>query len=52
MGNGKKKHEKAARAAENGDPGHGSSESAVATEVEPLTNKMYGRSSGSCTSSW
>src|SRR6516162_8569152 len=41
MGNGKKKHEKAARAAENGDPGHGSSESAVATEVEPLTNKMY-----------
>ena len=41
MGNGKKKHEKAARAAENGDPEHGSSESAVATEVEPLTNKMY-----------
>jgi len=41
MGNGKKKHEKAARAAENRDPGHGTSESAVATEVEPLTNKMY-----------
>ena len=43
MGNGKKekKHEKAARAAENGDPGHGGSVATVATEPEPLTNKMY-----------